>query len=155
MSCSFRLGGGAVVLTSSECDVMVGSVPRCAVASTACLGAFQTVQAHHDYCHAADVPRAVDDAFNSFLEYYQSSVAEVGEVYDGLLLQETIWEEKWAGMVAALVKEVREHGVANAIATRVSSRCSSVILGNIGCVSADGGYQPISIVGGTGLLTGI
>ena len=49
--------------------------------------------------------RARDDAFNSFLEYYQSSVAEVGEVYDGLLLQETIWEEKWAGMVAALVKE--------------------------------------------------
>merc|ERR1712146_190759 len=34
--------------------------------------------------------RARDDAFTSFLDYYSSSVREVGDFYDGLLSQETI-----------------------------------------------------------------
>ena len=63
---ALRGGGCDEMETSSFLASAVadsGPVPLCAVAGHGCRTAFQQVQAHHDYCHASDVPAEVAAAF--------------------------------------------------------------------------------------------
>ena len=51
----------AAALRNNGCDEMEPTerVPRCAIPGHHCRDDFQQVQAHHDYCHAQDVPSDV------------------------------------------------------------------------------------------------